>query len=369
MKTKLSIFNFQLSTLLLALLFALSGCSDNDNLDNKAPESFTTRYRGTNMYTSTYVPEEDIDRLGGWNVNLVRWWLHWAIEDNAPWEVYRQGIVAQCERLDGSLDALRRNGIKVCLTMGTYPGGILPGHQNRMFFEIPRQDEFVQTWEYVAEHYKDEETVVMYDLMNEPYSANMPDMAGLLTKDELFLKTVRAIRALGDDTEIVYEGEAVEGALKWFTPFDEPGIIYSAHVYYPHALTHQALAADLTPTVSYPGVIGNSYWDSEKLRDHYRDVKRFADDNHVRIFVGEFGCVNWAPNNSAYHYLKDCIEFFEDEGWDYTYFGYTPKCTTNYGATAWSAQHDTLHYAGPCPLDRETDRLTLLKSFWAKNKE
>jgi aryl-phospho-beta-D-glucosidase BglC (GH1 family) len=336
------------------------------------PEKYTTRYRGIGMYHGVgepNLPDTDIDKVGKWKANLVRWWLiWWHMPNDITPEAYRQFIAEQCDTLDAKIPAFERNGIKVCLVMGSYPGGRVEIGQwppHRIFHEIPWQDEFVQTWEYIAARYKDNKTVVMYDLMNEPNSMLAPDVQGLLTLPELFLKTAQAIRAIDAETEIVYE--ACNDIFKGVEPFDVPGIIYSAHVYVPHLLTHQSVLDNAKLGVTYPGIIGDKYWDRDTLRNHYRDVKRFADDHHVRIFIGEFGCIRWAPNNSAYNYLKDCLEFFEEEGWDWTYFSLEPRCSYNWGATAWSAEHDTI-YKSYCAPDEEPDRLTLLRSYFEKNE-
>jgi hypothetical protein len=343
------------------------------------------------MYDEVGVPasEADINRMGSWGINLTRWWLMWwhMPNDITP-EVYRQFIEERCNHLDTLIPAFRRNGIKVCLVMGSYPGGKLVGaiegkwDVHRMFRETAWQDEFVRTWEYIAARYKDEETVVMYDLMNEPSTGTMPNVPGLLTQPELFLKTAQAIRALGDETEIVFE--TPNDIFESLKPFDVPGIIYSVHVYYPHVLTHQGLSDDWPVGPVYPGILENQYWeggekprleneywDAARLRDHYSDVKRFADTYKARIFVGEFGCARWAPGNSAYRYLKDCLEYFEEEGWDYMFFSLEPTpedCSyMNWGATMWSPEYDTV-FQSSCPV-YETDRLTLFKSYWARNKK
>jgi aryl-phospho-beta-D-glucosidase BglC (GH1 family) len=357
------------SYFLVVAVCGLCGCKNNHTDNGGTQEKLTTRYRGIGMWNGVGepdVPDADIDKLGTWNVNLVRWWLIWWVMPNdISVEQYRQFITEQCDILDAKLPVFKRNGIKVCLAMWSFPGGKVenagqwPPH--KIFYDESWQDEFVWTWEYIAARYKDNETVVMYDLMNEPNPGTANNVPNV------FLRTAKAIRALGDETEIVYE--PVDGdRLKDFKPFDVSGIIYSVHAYYPHVLTHQGMSDGWPIGPVYPGILENEYWDAARLRDLYRDVKRFADDNRVRIFIGEFGCVRWAPDNSAYRYLKDCIEFFEEEGWDWTCFSLQPQCSYNWGATAWSAEHDTI-YKSVCASGQETDRLELLKIYWKKNEK
>ena len=353
--------------LFIGALFCM--CNEKDpEVKDETNEKLTTRYRGIHMYHEAAdgpkVPDADIDKVGNWNVNLIRWWLMWwAMPDNVTQEQYRQFIYEQCDVLDTKLPVFKRNGIKVCLVMGSYPGGkVENGSQwppHKVFYDGFWQDEFVWIWEYIAKRYKDEETIVMYDLMNEPN-------AGDGSPKPLFLTTAKAIRAIDTEKELVYE-PGNESDYSSLQPFDIPGILYSVHVYYPHALTHQGILSEGPPfVVSYPGNIENEYWNAARLREHYRVIKRFADTYHVRIFVGEFGCVHFAPNNSAYHYMKDCIEFFEEAGWDWIHFSLEPECSGNWGATAWCAEYDTI-YKSYCKATFETDRLQLLKSYYAKN--
>jgi hypothetical protein len=319
------------------------------------------------------VTEADIDKVGNWNVNFTRWmFIDYDVYSYSV-EEYRQFIASQCELLDAKLPAFERNGVKVCIALGSYPGHRTGGDKDdagypyRIFHETGWQEEFIRTWETIATHFKDNETVVMYDLMNEPYTGNALTMPGLLKMPDLFLKTAQMIRAMGDDTEIVYE-PSEEFTLDVIEPFDVPGIVYSVHAYAPYDLTHQGMSLDVLINTKYPGASMGQYWDSRTLRRYYSDVKRFSDNHHVRILVGEFGCVRWAPDNSAYNYMKDCIEFFEEEGWDWVNFSLQPTpCHANSGATGWSPEYDTV-YKSQCAPDEETDRLQLLRSYFEKNE-
>jgi hypothetical protein len=382
---KNSIFKVQshgraMLTACCCLLLPFAGCNDNNgNTPDTPSKEANVRYRGINSYNGVGedVLDSDIDKLGAWKVNLVRWWLiDWNMTENdenpvipTP-EAFRQLITSQCEALDASLPALKRNGIKVCLVMGSLPGGRLKdgSRAHRMFYEASRQDEFVAAWEYIATHYKDEETVVMYDLMNEPNSGAMSNQR------DVFLRTAQAIRAIDAGTEIVYE-PVVDTHYEDFEPFDLPGIVYSDHVYEPLALTHQGAITSLPVNKTYPGVINGVYYDDFELRRFYRPIKRFADKYNVRILIGEFGCARWAPNNSAYNYFKDCIAYFEEEGWDWTYHSLIPEtgdegnegCYYNWGSSAWCLERDTV-LRSPCLPGYETNRIQLLKSYWAKNQ-
>ncbi|MFC1852481.1 hypothetical protein ACFL27_19970 [candidate division CSSED10-310 bacterium] len=79
------------------------------------------------------------------------------------------------------------------------------------------------------------------------------------------------------------------------------------------------------------------------------------------IYVGEFSAIRWAPDNSAYYYLRDVIELFEEYEWNWTYHAFREW-------HGWSVEHseDPDDYE---PFEGETDREKLLKSWFALNKK
>jgi hypothetical protein len=376
-------------------VLALPGCKDNDNDNNggggDTPATKTIRYRGIHMANGRTdydpqkindhvdVPIADIEKVGRWGANFTRWQIAWCCDNaaaNATPEEYRAFLEGECDILDTKLPVFKREGIKVCLAMFEKPGGRPSGQADKIFTYPTWADVFVETWEYLAERYKDNETIAMYDLMNEPYAGGYAD-SDIKKVEALFVRTATAIRAIDPSTEIVFEPN--DGFnYKGFVPFDIPGVVYSYHVYYPHLLTHQGVILPQAPLGPfYPGyVIEGQLWDSYQLRNHevYRHLREFSKKYDVRILIGEFGCARWAPKNSAYNYIKDCIDWFEEEGWDWNYFCLIQdkdnpqnQCF-NAAANAWCAERDTIYRSTNCDKS-ETNRVQLLKSYFERNKK
>jgi hypothetical protein len=61
-------------------------------------------------------------------------------------------------------------------------------------------------------------------------------------------------------------------------------------------------------------------WDKPQLRKALQPVRDFQLAHHVGIYVGEFSALRWAPG--ACNWLRDCIDLFEEYGWDWTYHAY-----------------------------------------------
>ncbi|MBI2300717.1 MAG: hypothetical protein HYU66_17550 [Armatimonadetes bacterium] len=116
-------------------------------------------------------------------------------------------------------------------------------------------------------------------------------------------------------------------------PLDLDGIVYSFHFYLPFSFTYQGVYPDKPPVV-YPGVIEGEQWDKERLREAMRPVADFEEYCNVPIYIGEFSAARWAAEGSAYRWLKDVIEVFEEHGWDWSYHAYREW-------DGWSVEHAT----------------------------
>ena len=61
-------------------------------------------------------------------------------------------------------------------------------------------------------------------------------------------------------------------------------------------------------------------WDKDCIRKALEPVLAFSREHNARILVGEFSAITWAPG--AENYSRDCIEVFEEYGWDWCYHAY-----------------------------------------------
>ena len=78
----------------------------------------------------------------------------------------------------------------------------------------------------------------------------------------------------------------------------------------------------------------------------------------AKIFVGEFGCVRWAPG--ADELLRDMISLFEEYGWTWCFHAFRES-------DVWSVEHNE------DPMDRErktgiTKRKRVLLDAFQKNR-
>ena len=308
--------------------------------------------------------DEDSLRVFGeeWNANVIRWQLgrHFVPNvrpDPGDLESYDRWLDGALAQMDARLPACEKYGLMVVVDLHFKPGHAVDG-QHAMFRERKYQDKFVDVWRKIAARYRGRRVVWGYDLANEPSEGVVAD--GLLDWQDLAERTAKAIREIDPDTAIIVE--AAQGGnphgFNYLYPIDAPGVVYSVHVYVPHTFTHQGVKGRPSG-FTYPGQIDGKHWDKERLRQALEPVVKFQRRYGVHIYVGEFSAIRWAPDHSAYRYLRDCIDLFEEYGWDWTYHAFREW-------SGWSVEHGEDRETNK-PAPEPTDRQKLLTGWFAKN--
>jgi len=334
-------------------------------------ENNLLRLRGVMIKPDSFTAEDLKVIAGEWKANHLRWQFLWdgfpnSPADDATIDEYNVWIDRQCEQLDKMLPELERNGVRIALDLHTPPGGRYnqdKGFAMRLFNVKQFQDAFIVTWKKLAHKYKDSKAVWGYDILNEPAEDMLEE--GLMNWRELALKTAKEIRMIDTVKAVIVQPSswANPNALEWFEPFDPKeisNVIYSVHIYLPHSFTHQGVYDDESMWV-YPGIMSDGkFWDKSQIRNSLQVVSDFANNNNVAIYIGEFGSIRWAPENSTYRYLKNCIEIFEEKGWDWAYHAFREW-------NGWSVEHSTDKNDNN-RVAEPTDRELLLRSWFEKNE-
>lgn len=310
------------------------------------------------------VGAEDLRLLGGpWKANHVRWQLIWggfprSPADRASIEEYDHWLDSELDRLERLLPVCEEVGLHVLIDLHTPPGGRNDANECRIFHERRFQDAFLSAWDRIATRFREKRIVWGYDLVNEPVEGLVTD--GLMDWHTLATVTARKIRHIDSQHAIVVEPSPWGGpdALEWFEPLDVPGVVYSVHMYQPHRFTHQGIHGN-PEGVRYPAEVDGVLWNRERLLRALQPAIDYQKDYGVHMYLGEFSAIRWAPGDSACNYLRDCIEIFEQQGWDWAYHAFREW-------DGWSVEH------GPDRQDRSrattpTDRELLLRSWFSRN--
>jgi len=124
-------------------------------------------------------------------------------------------------------------------------------------------------------------------------------------------------------------------------PENDPNIIISFHYYDPFLLTHYKASwsntRDLNVPVHYPGQLiatedldaagkhaaaGRRTYNIDVMEKDFMQVIEVAKKYNLKIYCGEYGCINLAPEEDKIRWYKDMYTLFERHGiaranWDY----------------------------------------------------
>ena len=323
-------------------------------------------YRGMNVASTSDNPANSISKSSldelsyDWKANTIRVMIGGEkyYPDGLLKSDYDAILQAELIRIDELVIWCTANGLKINLG--------LAGLSDGLFSSQAAQTRLINAWKLIAERYKNTITVWAYDLANEPvvskqypYNYTYPIDNTILRWPELAEALVNEIRLIDPVKSIIIESLNYGVDLDDIKPIDSsvPNIIYSIHLYQPGKLTGQF--GPETPVIIYPGTIDGIYYDKTKLKEILAPLKAYQEKYRVPIYIGEFSCIRWAPNNSAYNYIRDCIEIFEEYNWDYDYYSFR---TWN----GWSVEHSSGYYDDVFPTTK-TDRELLLRSYFQQN--
>ena len=227
--------------------------------------------------------------------------------------------------LDAALPLAQAAGIKIILCAAETYGWTPTVFQGSTAALATYRTNLATFWTAMAQRYVNEPAIVAYDLLNEPVTDYFSQGSWY---NNVLPAAVAAVRSVDPSIWLVveseYQGQA--GNFNTMPVLADPYVIYSFHMYSPPSYTSQGIGSFVGYTATYPGTNSiwgpadtNSiytHWDKEDLRDAMMTEINFSLANpDKRILVGEFGALRWA--SGADRWLNDCIELFEEYGWDW----------------------------------------------------
>jgi len=208
-----------------------------------------------------------------------------------------------------------------------------------LFTDVNAQEQFYECWRKISgELNRYSVDKVAYEPMNEPVADDHE------TWNIILNRCVEVIRKLEPERTII------AGSNRWqsFTtvkelrlPENDPNIIISFHYYEPFLLTHYQASwtnvKDIAVPVHYPGqLIADADLDSAKnhagagemifnmdvIEQNFMQVIEVAQKYGLKMYCGEYGCIELAPHEDKIRWYKDLYTLFERHGiaranWDY----------------------------------------------------
>ncbi len=290
----------------------------------------TAIHRGV-MSPGGDMTEDDFRTLRDWGVTLLRFQMTHcppAAVTNVPaWRTWLEGRLDHLERV--ILPMAGKYGMLVVVDLHGAPGG-RKGHDWRLFDDDVYFKALLDAWRDIATRFKGDRRIYGYDFANEPFQTR-PHKRDYW---EVQNACAKAIRAIDPRATLIVESNHMDApyTFSYLSPLAMDNVIYEVHMYDPGTYTHQGVGPSDPLGQTYPGVLADGeVLDKEWLRRRLEPVRAFQKKHKCRIYVGEFSAIAWAPGADAY--IRDCIDLFEEYGWDWTYHAFREW-------KAWSVEHE-----------------------------
>ena len=230
------------------------------------------------VYRTNWITPREFEVVRSFGFNVIRLPFHYSLleDDDQPFTLRDDGF----EWLDRAINMAEEVGIYVILDMHGVPGGQstdMPSGrvgENRLWDEPVFQERTAWLWARIAERYRDRDTVIAYDLINEPWGDFQTDVRPKLL--EIMDLIYQSIREQDPDTLIFMAG-TLRGMRFYGDPDDRgwKNVGYTEH--------------------AYPGLFGTG---PASLETHARfiavdlaDKQRFVESVEAPFLMGEFNVV------------------------------------------------------------------------------
>ena len=263
-------------------------------------------------FQKNYVTRKDIEFIASTGVNSIRLPFHYKLFTD-KYLMGSQDSERGYELVDSLITWCKDNELRIILDMHCAPGGqtgdnIDDSYGYPWLFESEtHQTEFIKVWCEIAERYKNETTIIGYDLINEPIASHFPNLKELNKHLEpLLIKTSKSIRAI-DKNHIIFLGGA-----QWNSNFDiftdwefDNNIAYTFHNYWTET-TQNVLDkyVNFREKTNCPLYLGES---GENTDEWVREFRLLLDKNN-------FGWHFWPYKKLDHH--ASYVHIPSPEDWD-----------------------------------------------------
>lgn len=188
-------------------------------------------------YLSNYIAREDIQLIKSLGFDHVRLYIHYQMLTEDDYMGQNQHGFALIDRV---IDWCREEGLYVLLDMHCAPCG-QSGENYDDSFGYPWlyksascRSQMIQIWETIAQRYKDDSTVMGYDLLNAPLAPLFDEDMAVLNDSlrSLYQQAINAIRAIDQQHLIFVQFPEYHQNLEALTGLHDEKIVYSLQRYF-----------------------------------------------------------------------------------------------------------------------------------------
>ena len=249
------------------------------------------------QFKDNYITKADIDYIASTGANTIRLPFHYKLFTDEDY----MGLTSEQDgfaRIDSVVSWCKANDLYLILDMHDAPGGqtgdnIDDSYGYPWLMESAKsQEQFAEIWTGIADRYKNEPTILGYELINEPVATYFEAEQDSLNKKlvDVYKKGVAAIRSV-DPNHII-----LIGAPQWnsnFTPLE--GVDFGEQVMY----TCHRYGGDPTP-------------------DAIRSYIDFRDRMNAPMYMGEIG-------HNTDEWQAAFVQTMKDNNIGYTFWPYKKR--------------------------------------------
>jgi endoglucanase len=188
-------------------------------------------------YLNTYITRADVHYLKTIGVNSIRIPFNYRLFTNEDY-LGGKGDARGFKLMDSAISWCKKEGIFVILDMHCAPGGqtgdnIDDGYGYPFLFENEGSQKLVvEIWKKIAAHYKDETTIMGYDLLNEPIAHYFDKEKLNPLLEVVYKKITKAIRSVDKNHILFLGGAQWDSNFGVFGPPFDNKLVYTFHKYW-----------------------------------------------------------------------------------------------------------------------------------------
>lgn len=251
-------------------------------------------------YYEYFLNEKDILFMKEMGLNCIRVPFNYRCfeDDNLPYQYNEKALL----RMDNLIDICKKNNMYVILDMHAVQGYQSVcwhcdnnGQPTRFYTNADERKRYYRLWQYLAEHYRGENIIAGYDVVNEPEA--LPEEEKML--NQIYREVVENIREKDPDHIIFLAGNVYD---KKFDSLEAPfadNLAYTCHYY---------LTACTSTPIHYPGEVENIDYNCQLIECQMDNLDGFMRKYNVPCWVGEFGVRLNYPG-----FTEDRLRIFNDQ--------------------------------------------------------
>ena len=236
------------------------------------------------------ITEQQISAIASYGANHVRLMFNKAWLSDPQYLAYLDNIVAWCKKYD--LWIIPCFAVDGTTSTWTEEAKIAAIHDSTWI------EEWIQMWEMLAEHWRNEPTVMGFAIFNEPV---LPDEEAKLWWDAA-LECIQRIHAINPNVLCFVGSPNYQKYFKGFFFDNAPGlgvfpennVVYAFHRYYHYDLMYH-------PPGDYPFDYRDGNFEVARQKweqTMYEDTVKLQDVGNVPVFFEEFGeALDWIPDD------------------------------------------------------------------------